>query len=286
MKRTGSIFNLNPPEERRIDAETIIIPQPVVEQEDTRTAQPVSSFPVDDATETPAPPPTTETKPASRRSITAPKVLILILMTLVVAAGGFLVYRYYQVSKVRSAIEPLVQNVTLRTSNDIKYDIEPSKVTYKELFEKIDKDLSEIESKKIDIQTIASRFDQDEILASLNYMNSCQGLLRALESKYYKQLALSNSFEWHTKAYELYLRSGYYGRYYAKQTLDEADKDIKKKEEEFNGSVDDLSKALKDIEPTRGALARFISDKSILENDLLLNLAKKNEKDRTKSIGK
>ena len=184
-------------------------------------------LPLDDMTQTQPPPPPTQTKAASRQRITPPKILILFVVTVLVAASGFLVFRYYQVSKVRSAIEPLVHNVTLRASNEIKYDLEPSKVTYKELFEKIDKDLAEIESKKIDIQTVPSRFGEDAIAASLNYMNSCQGLLRALESKYYKQLALSTSTGWN------------------------------KKVEEFNRSVDDVSTAIKETEPTRTALARF-----------------------------
>jgi hypothetical protein len=76
-------------------------------------------------------------------------------------------------------------------------------------------------------------------------MNSCQGLLRALESKYYKQLALSTSTGWN------------------------------KKVEEFNRSVDDVSTAIKETEPTRTALARFLPDKLILENDLLSKLARK-----------
>jgi hypothetical protein len=132
------------------------------------------------------------------------------------------------------------------------------------------------------MQTMPTRFDEGEIEASLNYMKSCQGLLRALESKYYKQLAFSTAVEWQHKTVDMYNSAGYYGRYYARNTLDEAEKETAKKESEFNSSVDDLSKAITEMGPARTALGRFLSERFIVENDLLSKLAAKNENDRTK----
>jgi hypothetical protein len=177
-------------------------------------------------------------------------------------------------------IAPLVQNITLRTINDVKYEIDPERITYKELFEKLDRDISEIDSKIIDIQTIQSRFSDEEIAASLKYAKSCQGLLRALESKAYKQLAVNTAIEWKRKAQDLYLSSGYYGRYYTKKTYDEAMTDFDKKADEFYASVDDVTKAIKETELSRTTLTHFISDKFILDNELLSKLASLNEKDR------
>src|SRR5689334_24894146 len=86
-----------------------------------------------------------EIAPAKRKShrliffITFAGALALLL--------AFLGYRYYHVRTVRNAIEPLVQNITLRTANDLNYAIDPQKITYKELFDKLDKDKAEIDSK-------------------------------------------------------------------------------------------------------------------------------------------
>ncbi len=58
------------------------------------------------------------------------------------------------------------------------------------MFETIDKDLSEIDSKIIEIQMMQSSFSgNDEIAAALKYIESCQRLLRALKAKNYKQLS-------------------------------------------------------------------------------------------------
>jgi hypothetical protein len=214
----------------------------------------------------------------------APKItrrlLILGIAGVLIVISGFVIFRYYQINRVTNSLEPLVQNVTLRTLNDAKYEIDPERITYKELFEKIDKDKSEIDSKIIEIQIIQGRFGEDEIAASLNYAKSCQGLLRALESKAYKQLAVDSAIEWEKKARDLYIGSGYYGAYYAKKTYDEANKDFDKKSDEFYASVDDVANALAATGAARVVLAHFLSDKFIIDKDLLAKLAIRNEKDR------
>jgi hypothetical protein len=249
-------------------------------------------FPIDDApkppvTETPPPVlqiPVIETSASDPQSPRRKAVILktaLVSITFVVIVGvGFLIFRYYQISKVSGALEPLLQNVTLRTSNDVKYEIEPERITYKEFFEKLDKDKSEIDSKIIEIQTIQGRFGDDEIKASLNYTKSCQGLLRALESKAYKQLAVNTSIEWETKARDVYVSSEYYGRYYAKKTYDEAIKDSVKKADEFYASVYEVDKAISETEAARVGLLNFLSDKFILDKDLLAKLAAQNQKGR------
>jgi hypothetical protein len=246
-------------------------------------------FPIDEAPNSPVEEPQAPApemppirKRAHRRRLAIFGVAFILIVVFILAVGvAFFVLRYYEISKARSAIEPLVQNVTLRTSNDINYDVEPSKITYKELFEKLDKDLSEIESKKIDLQTISSTFDEQELEASLNYMKSCQGLLRALESRYYKQLAYSTALETEEKALTFYSSAGYYGRYYTYKTYKDAVEDVKKKEAEYNESMDDVSKAIVAMGPARTGISKFVSDKSIVEDRLLTKLSIKNFSSRT-----
>ena len=87
------------------------------------------------------------------------KAIFLVIGLVVIFIVSFIFYRYYQISQVRNQLSPLVQNITLRTSNNVIFETEESKITYKELFEKIEKDLSEIDSKIIDLQTISASFN-------------------------------------------------------------------------------------------------------------------------------
>src|SRR5262249_24211632 len=155
----------------------------------------------------------------------------------------FLGYKYYQTRRTRLAIEPLVQNVTLRTKNDINYDIEPTNITYKEFFERIDKDLAERESKKIDMQAMSERANDEQMVTTLEYMKSCQALLRALESRSYKQLAYTTAIDWEAKTSNQYKNTNSFGRYYLYKTYSEAFDDAKKKEVEYNESIEGVSTA-------------------------------------------
>jgi hypothetical protein len=191
---------------------------------------------------------------------------------------AFVAYRYYHVRTVRSSVEPLVQNITLRTGNDLNYAIDPQKITYKELFEKLDKDKTEIDSKIIDLQTIESRFSGDEIAASLRYAKSCEALLRTLESKYYKDMEVSSAVEWNRKTRELYESSNYFGRYYAKKTYDEAVANFEKKSGEYDASVDDFAKAIKDTESARSEVSSYFSDRFLLDAGIFAKLNSGNQK--------
>jgi hypothetical protein len=229
------------------------------------------------AQESPAP----EFRPSQSRKFTRRILLALALCGLTIALA-FLAFRYYQIRRVRGTIEPLVQNITLRTANDLNYAIEPQKITFKELFDKLDKDKTEIDSKIIDLQTIESRFSGGEIAASLNYAKACEALLRALESRYYKEMEMNSAVEWNRKTRDLYESSNYFGRYYAKKSYDEAVANFEKKSGEYDASVDDLAKAIKDSEATRSAITVYLSDRFLLDPALLTKLASGNEKIKRK----
>ena len=219
----------------------------------------------------PEPPPSQPRK--SRRK------LFLIVVTCVMVIGlAFVGYRYYHIRTVRGAIEPLVQNITLRTGNDLNYAIDFQKITYKELFDKFDKDKAEIDSKIIDLQTIESRFSGNEIVVSLKYARSCEALLRSLESKFYKDMEMNSAVEWNQKARDAYESSNYFGRYYAKKSYDEAVANFEKKSGEYDGSVDDFAKAIKDTELARSEVSAYLSDRFLLDPGIFSKLNSGNRK--------
>jgi predicted CopG family antitoxin len=203
------------------------------------------------------------------------KVVFISVAVIFVIAISFFGFRYYKITTTLGTITPLLQNVSLRVSNDARYEYEPSKITYKELFEKIEKDLSEIDNKIIDIQSLPTTFCEDKVSAAVTYAQSCQELLRALLNKNRKMLALQSALEWSKKTLDLYLGAGYYGAEYAKKTFNEASDDVKTKIQELKDSTQEVSAVIKKLEETRKKAIEIFPGKAIIDTSVLEKLNKK-----------
>src|SRR5208337_1476041 len=62
----------------------------------------------------------------------------------------------------------------------LRQETEGSTATWGETFERLEKDVADIDTKIIDLQTIPASYNAREIAAALTYVRSCQDLLRAL----------------------------------------------------------------------------------------------------------
>jgi hypothetical protein len=201
------------------------------------------------------------------------KIILYSVIILVVIALSFFGFRYYKVKSTMMAVTPLLQNISLRLANDARYDYEPSQITYKELFEKIEKDLSEIDSKIIDIQSMPATFCEDKVAAAISYAQSCQELLRTLLNKRRKHLDMSSVLEaWNKKALDLYLGSGYYGVEYAR-------KDVKTKLQDYKEASQELSTVIKRVDDARKKVIAVLPEKSIVEVSVLDKLKKQNDEE-------
>lgn len=207
------------------------------------------------------------------------KVILYLLIALVVIAVGFFGFRYYKISSTMGAVSPLLQNISLRVTNDVRYEYEPTKITYRELFEKIEKDLSEIDSKIIDVQSIPATFCEDKVSAAISYAQSCQELLRMLLNKNRKSLAVSSALEWNKKTLDLYWASSYYGTEYAKRSFDEANKDVKTKMQEYKEATQELMPVIKKVDDSRKKVITYLPEKAVVDIGVLDKLKKKNEEE-------
>ena len=207
------------------------------------------------------------------------KVILYLLITFVVIGVGFFGFRYYKISSTMGAIAPLLQNISLRVTNDVRYEYEPTKITYKELFEKSEKDLSEIDSKIIDVQSMPATFCADKVSAAISYAQACQELLRMLLNKNRKSLAVSSALEWNKKTLDLYLASSYYGAEYAKKSLDEASEDVKTKMREYKEAAQELMPVIEKVDDSRKKVITFLPEKSVVDVGVLDKLKKKNEEE-------
>ncbi len=197
------------------------------------------------------------------------KIVLYSLIIVGVIAVGFFGFRYYKVSSTMGSVAPLLQNISLRVANDVRYEYEPTKITYKELFEKIEKDLSEIDSKIIDVQAMPTTFCEDKVSGAITYAQSCQELLRMLLNKNRKSLQVSSALEWNKKALDLYLASSYYGAEYAKRSFNEDSKDVKTKMQDYKEATSELSPIIKKVEDARKKVVAYLPEKAVVASSVL-----------------
>lgn len=211
-------------------------------------------------------------------------VIVIACVVAVVVAGGYLGYRWHQQSQLVKAITPHVKNVSLRTSNALTFETgTESKITYKELFERLESHITEIDNKLLEVQTVSTPATKTRADVSISYVRGCQELLRAQLSKYRKQLILSSSIDWANKSMELYRGAGTYTFDYARKHSDEAIKDMKKAGQEYEEAESDLIKTIKKLVETRKNVSSFLPADILVDNKVLLEIINKNEpkKNRT-----
>lgn len=125
------------------------------------------------------------------------KRLLVGLTAFVILGGlGYIGLGRYKQQRFIESISPLIKNTSLRVANVATYETnEESKITFKELFDKLELDIGEIDKRILEVQTIASPSQRTLTDSAVGYMRGSQGLLRALLAKYRKALALDSASE-------------------------------------------------------------------------------------------
>ena len=160
----------------------------------------------------------------------------------------------------------------------MRYETEDgTKITFKELFEKLESDVMEIDKRILEVQTIATPSNKDTIDPVLAYMNGSQVLLRALLMKYRKKLALSNAMDWSDKAIDDLRTASYYGRDYALKASDKAIKDLEKAVDEYKESVTDVLSAAKNMKETYAKISHSLPADSLIDPAIIDAVTRKNE---------
>jgi hypothetical protein len=207
------------------------------------------------------------------------KLVLTLLIAVILIAIGFFGFRYLKINSTMGAVTPIIQNISLRTTNDVRYEYEPAQISYKEYFEKYEKDLSEIESKIIDVQSISATYCENRVSAAIAYARSCQELLRSLLNKSRKSLAASSAMEWNKQALQRYLASSSYGTEYAKESFDESKKDVETKLQEYKDAAKELSPVIKKFEDARKLASTYLPGKYIVDTIVIDKLKKKNDEE-------
>jgi len=174
--------------------------------------------------------------------------------------------------KFGELISPPIKNASLRLANVSRYETgADSKVTWKELFERIESDVGEIEKGILEVQMITPPKKDATKEPAIEYLRGVQDLLRALNIKFRRSLALSSASEEMDK--ERLQGSGSLEHH-----VNLLEKEQKAEAELFSSvsGVASSVKALKGALARLAAVARFPSD-VLIDPAILDAVGKKNE---------
>jgi prefoldin subunit 5 len=162
-------------------------------------------------------------------------------------------------------------------ANAARYETEKdSKITFKELFEKLESDIAEIDKRILEVQTIATPSNKEIVDPVLDYLKGSQELLRALLLKSRKLLAVRSASDWTDRAIQDLRTSGYYGYEYAKRASDNALKDFQKATDEYNGSIADVSMAARNMKAAHSKVAALLPADVLADPAIFDAIEKKN----------
>lgn len=175
------------------------------------------------------------------------KTITIIIIISIVIIGGFIFYEKFQDYKLMELLKPIVKNSSVRVTNEVRFEIEESKITFKELFEKLEADIAEIDKKIIEVQSIPNPNNKEKIDKVVVYLQACQELLRVLLTKSRKDLRYNYTVEWSQKTYDnIKNATSSFGIEYAANSAKDALKDMKKaNEERIQSNIDVLSATAK-----------------------------------------
>ena len=204
-------------------------------------------------------------------------VIALPIVILILVSVGYVAYGRYQHARVLESMIPHVKNSSLRVANSSRYEFEEdSHITYKELFEKLESDIAEIDKHLLEVQTRSSTKTSALTNPTVEYLKASQEYLRALLQKYRKQLNLQSALRWANESLDELRGSSYYGFEYAKRRSDKAIADVKKAEQEFSESLPDVLAAVTKLKDARSRVKSLYPEDALIAVGQLEMVAAKN----------
>lgn len=215
------------------------------------------------------------------------KTAIFVICAALVIIGGYFGYEKYQGYKLIESLKPLVKNASVRVTNELRFETESSKITFKELFEKLEADIVEIDKKIIEVQSLSNPKNKEKIDIIAAYLQGCQELLRVVLLKNRKDLKFTSAVEWSNKTIEsIKSATSSFGIEYAAKTAKEAVKDIEEADKErAQANLDFITSVIKLEELYNNTLQVMpidtLVDITILEKCVSLNKSKDEAKSKT-----
>jgi hypothetical protein len=121
------------------------------------------------------------------------KLMFLIICLVIVAAAGYWQYQKYH-ENPENKVNRIVKNVSLRVTEallfEIEDSIETSKITYRDLFDKLEIHYAQVDSNISELQKIVptKNISREKINRIMQYLQSSQQLLTAEYEKYKQKM--------------------------------------------------------------------------------------------------
>ncbi|MBH2071704.1 hypothetical protein [Janthinobacterium lividum] len=201
------------------------------------------------------------------------KKVIVILLVAIVGIGGYFGYQHHAQAAFVDSLTPHIKNASIRVTNSSELEIKPSQATYKEVFDRLDADIAEIDKRLIDVQSLSSSKTQATSAPAIAYLRATQEFSRALSMKYRKTLAVNNSMDRFREAVADQISASRYGSEYEKRSANRAQEDADKALKEAKEAIADFVKATASLKTARNAAAAYFPDDSLVSIMQLDNVA-------------
>ena len=204
------------------------------------------------------------------------KKIIPIIVLIAILAGGYIGFKIYDAQRFLSAVTPHIKNTSLRVINAARFDTEKgSNITYKELLEKIDGDVAEIDKRLLEIQTISTTDTKEKTDPIVEYLKASQEFLRSLSSKYKKQLTLTSAIEWaKQRSSDFWSEPGY--NQYALKAASKATDDEQKAIVEYKDSIYGVAHAIRRLGNAKDKIVSIAGQDALVADNVIEELKKKN----------
>jgi hypothetical protein len=192
------------------------------------------------------------------------KLFLLIIICAISFGAAIYLYQQHKQSELIASLRPMVKNASIRLGNSAKIDTQPSHITFKEIFDRLEADTSEIEKHDIEIQSMATKETAAFTDPVVAYLRDCQELSRALEQKYRKLLAANSAVEALKDSTSELSEAGTYDYEFARRRSDRAIKSATKASTEAKLSFSDAAAAAKKLLESRAKIAVFMPEDSLI----------------------
>jgi len=205
------------------------------------------------------------------------KKLILFIAVVLAGCSFYFAYGKYQQYQFISAATPVVKNISIRSTKAARYELGgESNVTYKEIFERLEEHLKEVDNKIIDIQSISNDANKEQSSVVINYLQASQEFMRTVLQQNRKQLASSSAIQSLTSSMsDLRASVGTYGYEYASKAAGRSIEEAKNAVSEQSEAVKDLIAATKNLAKAAKDAEKLLPSNALISQETLSALIKK-----------
>ena len=210
------------------------------------------------------------TKETNKRSATAgvtTRAVLFLLFALALASlgvGGFYEYRAVHLPPVATGI---VKNASLRIDDCMSYEVQPSNITFAEMLAKLQKNVTELDSKLIDLQSAQTARNASRVKPLLDYLHAGMAALRAQGMVTQKEMETRSRIEQRDEAYRQSMSGS--ASEYASRTVERAREDLRKTLHEYANAEETLKRSLDSLLSSRKDALAVVPTSTLCNPDLV-----------------